>query len=507
MLHQRADREWWLRFSSQVDMTSLSLGAGVARAAARSSSFRIALPASRERARRRIVALVLLLFLLVMVEGILRKWVAPEYSRVLFFVRDPFLVWAYWLATRHGLWPLRSAWFRLVLGMMAFGLMLAALQSMIGGASEQRLVLTVHGFRSYFLYIPLAFLVAATFRGDDLARLYRWTLWLALPVAVLVTAQFFAPPGAPINVGIAAEEELQFRGLQATSERTRPMGPFASGVGQQQFVATCWVIAVGLLITASARRGVGAWTLWAGLAATLVCIGLSGSRGTVLQCGLAMVFALALGLVGRSGALKSRAIAWSLGLSAAALILYPLLLPEGFATFMERWTAADAAERRHFESGVFGRALYSLVDFVRLFEHVPLLGYGLGYGSNASITMKASVDGVMPGFLAETDFSRHMVDLGPVFALAYIAFRLAFTLWLAALVLRVTRRVADPMPVLLLSYVALVISSGQLTGQGAINFYGWLFAGVLMAACAQAGGAPPMPLPTRLPLARKRILR
>jgi hypothetical protein len=466
-----------------------------------------------ERARRRVVQLVMVLYLLVLLEGALRKWVAPEYSRWIFFIRDPFLIWAYWLATRHALWPLRSAWFRASVGMAVMGVLLLVVQTASGGFSEQRLILSIHGYRSYFLYAPLAFLVAAQFRQADLARLYRWTLWLAMPIAVLVTAQFFASPGAVINVGIAAEEELQFRGLTATAERVRPMGPFASGAGQQQFVATAFAIALGLFIMTAAQRRIAGPTLWVGTAAVLVCLGLSGSRGTVLQCALAVLFALFVGLIGRGGALKGRALFWTLSLPIAALLLYPIVLPEGHASLSERWAAADAVESRNFTGGTAGRALLGFVDFTRLWDQVPLLGYGLGYGSNASITLKATVDGVMPGQLAETDFARHMVDLGPVFGLAYIGFRFAFTAWLAVMVLRVTRQAADPMPMLLLSYVAAVLSAGQITGQGAINFYGWLFAGVLMAAWAQTGDlrpreAQPTPLTHRRPRlvpARRRL--
>ena len=194
-----------------------------------------------------------------------------------------------------------------------------------------------------------------------------------------------------------------------------------------------------------------------------------------------------------------KGVAWTVGLMALCVLLYPLVLPEGYAALTERWTAADKAESRTFSLGVFGRALYGLVDFVNLFDQVPLLGYGLGYGSNASITLKAEVDGVMPGFLAETDFTRHMVDLGPVLGMLYIAFRLVLTAWLAAMVIRVTRLVSDPTPLVLLSFVAVVVSHGQVTGQGTINVYAWLFTGVLIAACNTARVAAPRPAaaPTR----------
>ena len=444
------------------------------------------LSAAAERGRRQVVALVFLIYLLAIFEGSLRKWVLPQFSQYLFFIRDPVLILAYAIAVRHGLWPRGSKLFVLSLWMAGLGLLLALVQAASGPASELRLILGVYGWRAYFFYVPLAFVVGQVFRRADVLRLCKLTLLLAVPIGALVMAQFFAPPGAAINVGNAAEEELQFRGLGQTGERTRPMGPFSSGAGQQQFTATACAIALAFFI-APRRIRQPSWVLLAmGAGGVLTALALSGSRGTVLQCALALLFAVGLAFVGRSGAVKGRALAWPLALALASLLLYPVVFPEGSAAFTERWTVAAAAESKGFEWGVFGRAFFGLVDFLRLAGEVPLLGYGLGYGGNASITLGASIDGVKPGLLAETDFARHMVDLGPLFGVAYIGFRLLLAAWLTALVLRATRRSDDPLPMLLLSYVAYVVVMGQITGQGAINLYGWLFAGLLIAACRHA---------------------
>ena len=51
---------------------------------------------SQERpAHRKIETLVLVIFWLLLMEGAIRKWVAPQYAQYLFFVRDPFLLLVY----------------------------------------------------------------------------------------------------------------------------------------------------------------------------------------------------------------------------------------------------------------------------------------------------------------------------------------------------------------------------------------------------------------------------
>ncbi len=438
-----------------------------------------------ELARKRLVSVVLLIYLLAIFEGSLRKYVAPQFGQYIFFIRDPFLIYAYVLATRFGLWPRNSGFFRLSIFMCFVGALLLGLQGALGGFSETRALLGANGWRSYFLYVPLAFLVGEQFRAADLTRFAKITLLLAVPIAVLVGLQFFSPMNAPINVGIATEKEFQFKGLGLNAERIRPSGPFTSTAGQQQFVSTACAFVLAFLLVPAARRKVPLLPLLVAAGAVLSCVALSGSRGTLLQCLMTGLFAVSIGFVARGAALKAKAIVLPTTLVLLAAVLYPVLFPEGFSAFVNRWNTAAAVETG-FEGGVFGRALYGFVDFLRLVDVVPTLGYGLGYGSNASILMRATVDGVMPGQLAETDFARHMVDLGPFFGIGYIVFRAVLVVWLLRLVLSATRRTSDPLPMMLFAYAGYTLLLGQISGHGSITVYGWLFAGLCIAACRVA---------------------
>lgn len=471
--------------------------------------------ATRERARLRLVNLVLIIYLLAIFEGSIRKYVAPQFGQYIFFIRDPFLILAYLLATRHGLWPRQNAWFMLSVLMCGLGVLLFVLQSALGGLDNTRVLLGIYGWRSYFMYVPLAFLVGAQFRANDLSRFAKVTLWLAIPIALLVALQFASPQNSPINVGVAEDKEFQFKGIGLDAERIRPTGPFTSPTGQSQFVTTATAFVLALLLLPASRRRFGLVPLAASAAAVLTCIALGGSRGTTLSCVLVGLFAMGIGFVGRGAALKARALALPSSLAVVAALLYPIVFPVGFKAFMNRWDSAAAAEQG-IEGGVLGRALYGFVDFFRLVDSVPALGYGLGYGGNASITLGAVVDGVMPGKLVETDFARHMVDLGPAFGLCYIVFRIALAAWLMRLVLHATRRAADPLPMLMFAYAVFVILLGQLTGHGTINVYGWLFTGLCIAASREALASTHVPArvrqvvlrrPPRFPIPLRKSLR
>ncbi|MEY8688531.1 MAG: hypothetical protein AB9M53_01450 [Leptothrix sp. (in: b-proteobacteria)] len=443
------------------------------------------LNSGRERGRRQLVAVVMLIYLLAIFEGSIRKYLLPGLGAYVFFVRDPFVLIAFVLASRHRLWPAGNLWLTLTTAMAGLGVLLLVLQIALFGVDNLRLILGVYGWRGYFYYLPLAFLIGAQFQAADLQRLMRWTLWLAAPIALLVALQYFSPMDATINVGVAEEKELQFKGMGLNATRIRPSGPFTSNLGQTQFVATaCALVLAGLIAPAGFRR-VRPWLLLVGAAAVMVCVALGGSRGTMLQALLTVVFAMGIGLVGRGAAMRSKALVLPLVLAGVATLLYPIVFPDGFTALMARFDAAGQAEAS-FEGGVFGRALFGLVDFIRLIDSVPPLGYGLGYGGNASITLGAMVDGVAPGTLVETDFARHMVDLGPALGLAYIAFRVALVLWIGRQVWRVTQQRSDPLPMMLYAYVSYTVLLGQISGNGSINAYGWLFTGFCMAAVRTA---------------------
>jgi len=118
-----------------------------------------------------------------------------------------------------------------------------------------------------------------------------------------------------------------------------------------------------------------------------------------------------------------------------------------------------------------------------------LQGYGLGLGGNASTLLGARVDGHLPVSLAETDWARHIVDLGPVLGLLFVIFRIVLVAWVGVRAVAATRRGSDPLPLLLFAYVATELLQGQITGQGTINGYVWLFTGLSLAASREKSGS------------------
>jgi hypothetical protein len=438
---------------------------------------------ARERARKRLVWTVLAIYLLAIFEGAIRKYIAPQFGQYIFFIRDPFVLYAYILAIRFALWPPNRGFFALSLFMCVLGVLIFFMQTGVFGVDNIRLLLGVYGWRAYFFYVPLAFLIGAQFRRADLLLFARVTLLLAIPIAMLVLAQFASSPNAPINVGVAEDQALQFKSVGITVDRIRTNGTFTSPAGQQQFIASAFAFLLAMLLLPRKQSGVVFFAITA--CGVLTCLALSGSRGAMLHCAIVGLAAVSVALVSKNAALKAKAVFLPASVVVAAVMLYPIVFPDGFATFMSRWNAASGAEGG--DTGILVRAALGMVDFVRLISEVPVLGYGIGYGGNASIILDAEVDGIKVGWLVEADLSRQMVDLGPIFGLGYIVFRMAFVAWLGITVIKATRRSADPLPVMLYAFAGVTIFAGQITGNGTINAYAWLFTGLCLAAAREAG--------------------
>lgn len=452
-------------------------------------------PPVPEKNRRTIVAMVLLMFWLLVFEGSLRKWAAPQFSSYLYFVRDPFVIVTYILALRAGVFAAPPPLLVAGLCIAAIGGALS-LANLAAGDSQYTVVLAAYGFRNYFLYLPLPFVIARCFRLRDIGMLATSSilaLVIAAPIAVL---QFESDPTSVLNVGRATDAEFQFQNLASGFGKVRPAGTFTSVVGMSHLI----VSTVGLLLWAWSSnrrpRPVNPWMVRLGLAAVAVALAVSGSRTSFVHAALVVAVCMAMAPFLPGMGTKFRTFALPAVAVVLFAILYPVLFPEAAQTFFARWQDAAQSEGARFQLGWFGRVLHSYYDFFRLFGQMPLGGYGIGMAGNGATNSGVMFEGRSVLHLAEEDWSRHVVELGPPMALVMIVFRLCFGIWLGAQAVRATLRSGELLPVAMYVYCAVALIQGQITGHGLVNGFGWLYVGVCMAACAAvAESIPAAPAP------------
>ncbi len=173
-------------------------------------------------------------------------------------------------------------------------------------------------------------------------------------------------------------------------------------------------------------------------------------------------------------------------LLGAGAALYPIIFPDALAAMLGRVTEAYASESQASSLGVFGRALGETLNFVGFLGDTPILGSGFGMGGNGR-TYLGALDPVLAARVyAESDWSRHIVDFGPLFGILFIVYRIAFTFSVGLQALRATRLSASPFPLLLFGYMGIGFFYGQLTGHGTVGGFLWLYLGLCMAATRAA---------------------
>ena len=226
-----------------------------------------------------------------------------------------------------------------------------------------------------------------------------------------------------------------------------------------------------------------------------MCLAYSGSRGAVFSTAILLMITL-FGIIrtARAKIALQTVIGFVIG-SGLLIAVAIAVFSDGITSFLLRWDAAYASESRYFAGGIIGRALYGFVDFARLMFESPILGYGLGSGGNASTILGGSIRGLAPNELAETDWSRHILDLGPVFGVAFIAYRVMLVAWLTRQVLRSKAIVAYALYAVVVHEILL----GQITGNGVVNGFAWLFLGLCLAAAKVESSAQPLSITAAQP--------
>jgi hypothetical protein len=436
----------------------------------------VAAASVQERRRRTIVWCVFVLYIMLLLEGSLRKWVLPQFSQYLFFIRDPVVLVTYYVAIRNGAFrPLHPL---LAVGLVFSVLLIPVVVVQAGSGLAPGLALfAAYGWRNYFLYLPLPFLMATQLNRNDLHLLCRLNIMAMILIAPLAVAQYFAPPDSTINVGNTEDVKLQFTQLGSANGHIRPPGTFTSVLGMVELTSSALAVLLASWIMPRQERPVWGVLLLVGAGAVAASLAVSGSRTMVFHLLIVVACAMVSGLLMHRPALLARATITPAVLTAVFLMLFPVIFPEGFDTLATRWQQAAEGET----GGLGGRVLGETLEFTGLIPAAPLAGYGLGLGGNAANILKASNTATVP--YSETDWAHQIVDLGPALGVLFIVYRVVFTAWLAAEAIEGTRRTRNPLPALLFGYVGIVLLQGQITGNGVENGFCWLFVGFCMAAC------------------------
>jgi hypothetical protein len=443
------------------------------------------------------VGMVLLIF-----EGAIRKWLLPGAQDLVYFAKDAFFLGAYvgFLQARSRL----RLWYP-QMPLLYAGFFLAALFGLFEVFNPQlpNFLVGALGFKAYFFYVPLVFVVPAVFPDDlALARFLKRYALLAIPVGLLAVAQFFSPAGSILNT-YAQPTETSLISTFGSSTFVRTTGTFSYISGFTSYLLASTVLIL-IILTATRWRFRGNLTVFGALGMTILGILMSGSRGPFLL--LAMVFPLYWWLaVVRE---KQR------GQTFMRLLLGLGLLIAGVRSAGEEAVTAFSQRASGRSQDVMTRLAAPFTSPVQMLPYAGPLGYGIGatHQAASALTGGRMSDSWLGNVAPEAETGRVMLELGPIgfFLVYFVRLGLALFTFLQALSLRTSfhRAVATAALLFLLIQIA-----GSAIFEITSGVYYWFLVGLvflvarldretaLAAAAARrsAAAALPRPVPAGVP--------
>lgn len=423
-----------------------------------------------ETVRKWLVRLVILVYWLLVFEGALRKWAFPEYHKVLFFIRDPVVLSIYLLAIIYRIWPRIS--FVFLYGMaMIFGLgILVVVQ--YWRIPNMSLIVLCYGWRNYAFYFPLLWIMGRVLRWEDIQSFIRTNLWVAIPMSVLTTVQYYSPPLAWVNSSLG--DIVYTEAGKYGGNIIRIIGTFTFFHGYQLYLGSLVIFVLISWIMPKSERALSGIGLILATIATLVMLSLDFTRVPVYITAFGLLAALCSSLLIRRPKIHIRAAFIPLGLLVIALAISLLFFPEAANI---RW------QRMMYGGDTWYRTIGVFFQFLELFQLVDFAPIGYGIGSTSRGATSFGIQAFC--WAGEDEWRRIISEIGPFIGTLYIILRLWIVLWLFQNALLAVRRSNNPLPLLAIVYIGPIIAVWYLTTIGSVHGYGWWYAGFCYALNVQ----------------------
>jgi hypothetical protein len=404
-----------------------------------------------------------LYFILLIFEGALRKWFLPFLATPLLIVRDPIAMWVVITAINKRI--LQFNGYLVAICLISVISFFTAIT--IGHGNT---VVALFGLRILMIHFPFMFAMGAVFTNDDVIKIGKVTLWIAIPMAVLIGLQFYSPQTAWVNRGVGGDESGA--GFSGALGYFRPPGTFSFTNGNSAFFSFAAIFVFYFFLNVNKVNRI---LLIGATIALLAAVPLSISRSlifSIIQCAAFMLIALT-----RKRQNAGRVVIGTIG----AFILFLIISQFSFfqtatEAMTERYTSATEGEGGL--QGVFiDRYLGGLVGAITNSSQLPFFGYGLGMGTNVGAML---LSGKRAFLIAEGEWGRLIGELGLLLGLLLIILRVGFCLQISFLAFR---RLLDNdvLPWMMLSFAILIVPQGQWAQPTSLGF-STLAGGLILAS-------------------------
>ncbi len=359
-------------------------------------------------------------FILLVLEGALRKWVLPQASEMIYFLKDLVILGAYFSFYLFSSSNKRLIPKILIINILIFIAVGWCLFQTFNPSLGSPLV-GLFGLRGYLLYIPLIWMGPSLFNSeDDLYKFLRSHLLLTIPVGLIGILQFFSPASSFINA--YANEEAVAKATFGVNNAVRITGTFPYISGYGVYLIVCF----GLLIFMLSIKQSQGWQVVSIIEIFLVTVNsfMTGSRGTVFAEVLFLV-----GYLGTKGLTKPGSI-----LRLIKQLIVPIIVVAIAASIWFRPAINSFWLRTTSNHDVGGRITSGFTEPLDFIEYKQLDGYGTGATHQATPTLRKALDlpegEVIPVYY-EAEMGRIALELGPIGFLFWYGMRVSILIALA----------------------------------------------------------------------------
>ena len=347
--------------------------------------------------------LIWVYFILLLTEGAFRKWFLPGLSQGLLIIRDPIVIWIYYLCYSKDLFPLNNKYL-----LRCF--QWVALSTVLSFVVNQAHPLTIaYGARTNLLHFPLIFIMARVLNLNDVINFGKAFLVLGLPMTWIVAQQFQADRFDVMNVAAGGTGHQ----MMTSGDKVRASGTFSfvSGIVFYYCFTVAFVI-YGFLIRSTFPK----WLLYLGTSASLLAMVTAGSRSVIAEC-LQVVACIGF-LAYFKPSEFGRIAAAVFGFSVLAIMTYSQveLFKEGINFLSLRFEEAANVEGNPIEA-YFTRYIEIIVSPYEYNKFTDFFGNGLGTATRAGSALGGGAGG------AELSWSRPVLENGFLVGICFIFWR------------------------------------------------------------------------------------
>ena len=348
-----------------------------------------------------------LYFFLLLFEGALRKWFLPGISNGLLIIRDPIVLWIYYLAYSKGILPTNNKY---LIKLFQWIILAVSLSIIINQAHPATIA---YGARTNFLHFPLIFIMGKVLNGKDVINFGKAFLILAFPMTWIVSQQFQADRFDVMNVAAGGTGHQ----MMTSGDKVRASGTFTfvSGIVFYYCFAVAFII-YGFLT----KDAFSKWMLYLATAATFLAMVTAGSRSVIAE---SLQVVACFGFLAYYRPKEFGKITASIfTLSAVGLFLYSQisLFKEGLDFLSLRFEEASNVEGNPIEA-YFNRYWEIIASPYYYSMFTDLLGNGLGTATRAGAALGGGYGA------AELSWSRPVLENGLFMGILFLAWRIWVT--------------------------------------------------------------------------------